>query len=280
MWMTPPEYLVLDIETAAGEPTEAEAWMRTVWSPNPNWKPATIGERFLQALEQKKEQLALLDSSPIITVALKTPADLRVLHWLPVDAQEMAGVLLERTPDQKALLERTAQYLAACSQETVLVGHNLLHFDLPKLRQGMLRHGVRLPTALVDRDHPVYDTMREWSRFTLDDRQYVSLAELAETMGLVEHKAIISGAMVPEMYAEGRWAELLAYAAADVLAQWQVFLRMTGQLESEAPLPEAAGHSLPVAPSVPAAERENMDNVEDVERLMQEFISCCERSLS
>lgn len=276
MWMTPPAYLVLDIETAAGEPTEAEAWMRTVWSPNPNWKPATIGERFLQALEQKKEQLALLDSSPIITVALKTPADLRVLHWLPVDAQEMAGVLLERLPDQKALLDRTAQYLAACSPETVLVGHNLLHFDLPKLRQGMLRHGVRLPTILVDRDHPVYDTMREWSRFTLDDRQYISLAELADVLGLPEHKAIISGAMVPEMYQQNRFAELLAYAAADVLAQWHVFLRMTGQLESEAPLPEAAGPSLPVAPSVPA----NMDNVEDVERLMQEFISCCERSLS
>lgn len=280
MWMTPPEYLVLDIETAAGEPTEAEAWMRTVWSPNPNWKPATIGERYLAALETKKERLALLDTAPIISVALRTACDCRLIHWLNIDDAVIAGVPLERTPDQKALLERTAQYLAACSQETVLVGHNLLHFDLPKLRQGMLRHGVRLPTILVDRDHPVYDTMREWSRFTLDDRQYISLAELADVLGLPEHKAIISGAMVPEMYQQNRFAELLAYAAADVLAQWQVFLRMTGQLESEAPLPEAAGHSLPVAPSVPAAERENMDNVEDVERLMQEFISCCERSLS
>jgi len=229
MWMIPPQYVVLDIETIAGDPTEAEEWMRRVWAPNPNWKPGTIGQRFLDALEKKREQLALLDSAPIISLALRTPSDCRLLHWLDFEEPAVSGVPLERCQDQTAMLRRAAEYFALCSPETVLVGHNVLRFDLPKLRLGMLRHDIALPQCLVWRDQPVFDTMREWSRFTLDERQYVGLAELLETCGLVDHKKLASGAMVPELYREGRYAEIVAYAIADVLAEWNLFLRMTGQ---------------------------------------------------
>lgn len=229
MWILPPEYVVLDIETIAGEPTEAEDWMRRAWSPNPNWKPATIGSRFLEVYEKKQEQLALLNSAPIITVALHTPADCRVIHWLPCEDSAIAGVPAERCTDQAAMLARVAEYLRMLSSETLIVGHNILRFDLPKLRYAMIRHGVSLPPCLVWREQPVYDTMREWSRFTLDDRQYVPLAELLEICGLPNHKQIAQGAMVPELYEQRQYKEIVAYAIADVISEWSLFLRMTGQ---------------------------------------------------
>ena len=77
---TPYIHFCLDIETANSEPTEAERWMRQAWAPAANWKPATIGERYLEMLAKKKERLALLDTSPIIAVGIKTDRDLRCLH--------------------------------------------------------------------------------------------------------------------------------------------------------------------------------------------------------
>lgn len=248
-WMVPPEYVVLDIETIAGDPVEAEEWARRSWSPNRQWKPATIGQRYLEVLEKKEEQLALLDGSPIISVALRTPTDLCVLHWLPVQDASIAGARLEAAPDQPTMLRRLRDYLSCCGPETTLVGHNILRFDLPKLRRAIIAAGLRLPICLVDRDQPVYDTMREWSRFSLDERPFVGLGEVLEVLGLPSLKEICDGAQVPELYRQGRFQEILAYAVADVLAQWQAFLWMTGQaadrLAASLPPPApAGGHEL------------------------------------
>jgi len=286
-WLVPPEYVVLDIETTAGDPTEAEEWMRRAWAPSPKWKPATIGSRFLDAYEKKQERLALLDTAPIISVTLLTAADFRVLHWLPCDGDAAPGVPAERLADQTAMLRRAAEYLGSCDADTVLVGHNVLKFDLPKLRQAMIRHAVALPACLVWRDHPVYDTMREWSRFTLDDRQYIGLGELLETCGLIDPKQVVSGAMVPELYAQERYREILAYAVADVLAESALFRRMTGRSVGEAADPHRAeaeaaarevaagpnGTTPTVAEAAEAATAVDTKAVDTTEALIKEFQS-------
>lgn len=240
-WFVPPEYCVLDIETVNGEPTEAEAWARLAWSPSKTWKPATIGERYLEVVAKKEQQLALLDTAPIISVAVRTEADCRVLHWMPTYEPRIGAAAIERCASETAMLARLCGYLAACSPESLLVGHNVLHFDLPKLRRAMLRLGIRLPDALVWRDQPVFDTMREWGRFTADDRQYIGLGELLDACGLPNHKDLAGGAMVPDLYAAQRYSEILAYAVADVLAEAALFLRMTGRLPATAFGHEATG---------------------------------------
>jgi len=92
--------------------------------------------------------------------------------------------------------------------------------------------------------------MREWSRFTLDDRQYIGLGELLALLGVEHQKTVVSGPMVPELYQQGRWPEILAYAAADVLAVWQIFLRMTGQ--TECPMAQQSSHT--AAPQIEASD--------------------------
>jgi len=255
-WMLPPNYLAFDIETIAGEPTEAEEWMRRTWAPNPKWKPATIGSRFLDAYQKKLERLALLDTAPIISLAMRTEADCRVIHWLPIDEQQIAGAALERCADQAAMLYRVQEYLDQCTPETVLIGHNIRHFDLPKIRHAMLRRGVRLPQCLVAHDQPIFDTMMEWNRYTLDERPMISLSDVLDVCGLVNHKQIAEGAMVPELYEQGEYVTILTYAVADVVAEWSLFLRMTGQAGDGSPalqqqarkvMDNSAGNPTPVA---------------------------------
>ena len=250
MWIAPPQHLTLDIETTAGDPAEAEASLRRTFAPNANWKPATIGERYLEALEKKRERLALLDTAPIISVALRTEADCRLLHWMPIDDQQIAGVPLERLADQRSMLLRLREYLLVCGPETVLVGHNLRHFDLPRLRLAMIRHGLCLPPCLADPEQPTYDTMSMWRYFSLEEKQMTSLEECLEAAGLTSHKAAMSGADVPEVYRQGDYQTVAAYAIADVLAQDALYLWMTGQAADR----DVVSEPVPAQPLEPTRE--------------------------
>ncbi len=235
MWLIPPQHVTIDIETVAGDPCEAEAALRRTFSPDSRWKPVTIGERYLQALEIKKERLALLDTAPIISVALRTEIDCRLLHCMALDEPSIAGVPLERLSDQRALLVRTRDYLAAVGPETIIVGHNVKHFDLPKLRLAMLRFGIQLPPCLVWPEQPVYDTMQMWRYFSVDEKPLISLEECLELASLISHKADVSGEDVPVLFKNKDYRTLAAYAIADVLAQDALYLRMTGQIPDQAP---------------------------------------------
>jgi len=227
-WIVPPQYLCLDIETISGDPCEAEEWVRRCWTPAKNWKPATIGARYLEMVAKKEERLALLDTCPIISIQLRTEADIRVLHWMPIEEERLSVAAVERCTDEAAMLARLAELLGSTDADTLLIGHNIRHFDLPKLRRAFLKHGIRLPACLVYRDQQVYDTMREWSRFTLDERKFIGLSELLEACGIPSHKDLLDGAHVPQLYEEGRYKEILVYAIADVICEWNVFLRLTG----------------------------------------------------
>lgn len=271
-WIVPPAYLVLDIETTSGDPVEAEAWVRRAWSPSRNWKPATIGERYLEAVARKEERLALLDTAPIISVALKTPSDCLVVHWLACDRSAFGTARLVRCRDQRAMLDVVAALLGACDAETILVGHNIRHFDLAKLRQAMLRSGVPLPPTLAWRDQPTYDTMREWSRFTLDDRQFIPLSELLECCGLDDHKQLADGAIVPDLHAAGRHEEILAYAVADVLAEEAVYLRMIGAAcGGHDVVEEAAAREVAAGPNGADAHAQTAPASDEIERILKQL---------
>ena len=239
-WLCPPTHLTLDIETIAGDLTEAEAALRRDFAPNPNWKAVTIGERYLEALEKKRERLALLDTAPIISVALRTPVDCRLLHWMPLEQSQLAGVPLERLADERSMLLRLREYLDACGPETILVGHNIKHFDLPRLRLAMIRYGLRLPVCLANPDHPIYDTMSMWHYFSVSEKAMISLEECLELAGLLNHKEVLSGADVPQLYKAGDFQTLAAYAITDVLAQDDLYLWMTGQAMDRPPGVSAA----------------------------------------
>lgn len=232
-------WLTLDIETIGGRPEDAERDMRMNWAPNPTWKPDTIGKRYLEMLEKKRERLALIDGSRVVSVALRSnpeAAQTRVLHCLYVhDANAVGGALIEGFATEREMLAALRALLGAhVGDQTTLVGHNIADFDLPKLRMAYLRNGLALPACLAG-DQDIFDTMRVWGRkFSATRDPFVSLADVFEILGVESHKDLVDGSQVDQLYAEGKHDLLIKYNLLDVLAEDELFRRMTGQLDDAA----------------------------------------------
>lgn len=234
MWLLPPDYVVLDIETIGGDPSDAEAWMRRAWTPAANWKPETIGNRWVEAHSKKLERLALIDGSPIVSVSMKSPTGCFCVHHLNCDESVLAGAAVKRVGGERDMLLALREIMNSAGPDTTLVGHNVRRFDLPRLRRAYLKHGLQLPACLASLDHPLYDTMDKWSRFSQDERQFISLEECLQATGIPNHKTAVSGEDVARLYQSGEHQTLLTYAVVDVLVEEALFLRMTGQASDAA----------------------------------------------
>jgi hypothetical protein len=225
------EYVALDIETADARPEDVVAEFNRTWTPDRRWKPDTIGERYLRALEARQEKAALCDSSPVVAVSLKLGAEVRVLHAMRAEPPRvLEGAHIEGFGNERELLVALRVLLDPLPPDVPLVGHNVLGFDLPKLRRAFIRAGLRAPECFLLREWPVFDTMREARRYTLrGDSFFLSLEELAGELGLSTHKGLIDGARVPELVRAGDVETVCRYAALDVLAEAEVFEVLTGQ---------------------------------------------------
>lgn len=231
--LNPPfEWLVIDIETDQARPEDVEAWVRNTWAPSPGWKVETAAKRYMERLEKQKELAALIDQSPIRVVSLKSPTETRVLHDLyQHPPKSEAGALVESFTDEAGMMRALAGLLETrTSPETILAGHNIIHFDLPKIRRSMLANGVPLPAILAAKSVEVFDTMVEWGRrFSLSGSAFTSLDVVLESLGLASHKSACDGSKVGELIAAGEFDTLIKYALLDVAAETDVFLKMTGR---------------------------------------------------
>jgi hypothetical protein len=106
----------------------------------------------------------------------------------------------------------------------LLVGHNLLNFDLPFIHQRCLVHGMKMRPALdlsSFRIACVFDTMHFW---WLGAKKHVSLDEMLWAMGLESSKtATADGSRVFEMYHAGRLEEIRDYNLRDIRATRRAF---------------------------------------------------------
>ncbi len=238
-------YCVLDIETGHASQDVIDAAVGR-WKPAPNvTKPETIEAQRKKAAVKIAEKSALLDGSPIICVVAAMPyratlfngADGKDYQIPGAGFAEMmacadSGINLERN----MLIALRHWAAAVLSAETILVGHNLIGFDLPRLRAAYLRHRLLMPQFLnpirAEGPQPVFDTMREFPRYFTADRhgeKFISLAEVADRLGIPQAKEIVSGADVPDLHAAGKIKEILTYCLVDVLATRAIYLLLSGQ---------------------------------------------------
>lgn len=226
------EWICLDIETTAGRPESADEWMRRQWSPSPNWTPDTIGKRYKEAYEKKLAKLALLDAAGIAVIALQTPQQRVLLHWIG-ESDHLATERDEtfvRFHDEKTMLIYFREYLREwAGDQTLWIGHNIRAFDLPRLRLAFLRNGLQIPPALASHQ-PHYDTMREFCRnFSVERSEMVGLSEVLDKLGMVNHKGVVEGSQIDELIAQGEVETILRYAALDVQAEAKLALRLMGK---------------------------------------------------
>ncbi len=257
--MQPDNYLVLDIETGYA-PDEVVSDMIKQWEPPSNIKdPEKLQARLDAYTQEAKSKSALTDSAPIISIAINGQVGINkaayVLHSmgvnLPMPALEAMGVQVVGFDTEAVMLSGLTAILdAIANPETVLVGHNLVSFDLAKLRNRMVRSKAKLPAALrpnPDENQPVYDTMRhaKWFSIEAGNSPFFSFKKLEAALGLSNagHKSIMSGAEVPAKHAEAMAAHaagntqqyqelatlIVAYNWQDVVQEEKAFRLMTGR---------------------------------------------------
>lgn len=228
--LAPARYLVIDTETGDAS-EEAVASALDGWKPPKNWKAETVAAKKAELAEKASDKAALLDASPILCAAIKSESMAVVLNGMDETAPPVPGWLCLPCGDERhllialrTLLDNTA---GECSQ---IVGHNVLGFDLPKIRNAYLRHRLRLPLALGDQDQPVFDTMRQIRFFSMEnsDERFVSLDTVARVLSIQQPKQVITGADCPRLYREGRIAEILTYCCLDVATTERAYRLMTG----------------------------------------------------
>ena len=220
-------YLAIDIETAPA-PDEAIDTLMADWKPPGNVKdPAKIEARRVEAEEKAQEKASLLDASPIICIGYGH-TDASVIHTLDHAA------LYDGFGQESRMLDEFADCLAmACSSGTEIVGHNLLGFDLPKLRLAYIRHGIPIPPVLCyrpDRRQPVYDTMLNFRYFSTEHNQdrFCSLELVCHTLGVEYDDGGLKGKDVAAAYEEGRHDEIIRHCHADIATTIKVYRAMTG----------------------------------------------------
>lgn len=113
----------------------------------------------------------------------------------------------------------------------IIVGHNILGFDLPFLYHRSMICGVK-PTRMLLNGKPweiadyIYDTMDRWQMGKF--RDFVGLEELALAFGFdCPKKGAVHGANLPEALLAGKHEEIREYCLKDVLCVRELYYKMT-----------------------------------------------------
>jgi 3'-5' exonuclease len=110
----------------------------------------------------------------------------------------------------------------------VIVGHNIISFDLPFLYKRSVINRVSPSVELCFaryRSRPLFDIMCEWNKW--DMRKFISLDELARILGLESSKqGGIDGAHVYDRFCEGCHQEIADYCMRDVRLTREIYYRM------------------------------------------------------
>lgn len=142
--------------------------------------------------------------------------------------------------DEAETLQKFWNYLQLVNFDTsrdLIVGHNILGFDLPFLHHRSMICAVKPSRELLNGkpwEIAVYDTMEKWQMGKF--REFVGLEELALAFGLnCPKKGAVNGGNLLAAFSDGRHEEIREYCLKDVLCTRALYYRMTFQT-----LPEIA----------------------------------------
>lgn len=235
----PSTIVCLDIETAHASQEAIDNAVSMYKAPS-NIKD---GEK-IEAAEERyaekiKEKDALLDASPIACISARTDKTEEVFSAMDKkNHDKKRGFFIAPKSECEMLIDFRDWMDSVTDENTVLIGFNIMAFDLPRLRAAFVRHHIRLPQVLTPRildaeRQSVIDVMVMFLRgFTADKYglKHISLREVERRLGLPEYKNKISGAEVPEMVKRGEFKEVLVYCSVDTGSTLAAYRIMTSSL--------------------------------------------------
>jgi len=114
-------------------------------------------------------------------------------------------------------------------QRDVVIGHNVMDFDLPFIYQRSWVHGIQPSAELCFaryRSQPLYDTMREWAKW--NQKRCISLRDLAKALQVDAAKLDgMSGDQVYDLFRAGAHERIVRYCLQDVEVVRAIYRRMT-----------------------------------------------------
>jgi hypothetical protein len=145
-------------------------------------------------------------------------------------------------PDESIILAEFWDFILGFSTSSdLIIGHNIMDFDLPFIVQRSIIKGVR-PT--VDfyfgkyRNQPIFDTMRVWDCWKWGGA--TSLKKLAYALKLENPKAGgIDGSNIFEAFTKGRFEEIYKYCMRDVKVTRNAWRKMNFTYPAEKSEPMA-----------------------------------------
>ncbi|MBU2028659.1 ribonuclease H-like domain-containing protein [Patescibacteria group bacterium] len=140
------------------------------------------------------------------------------------------GYAIDNNPTECLCEENEAEMLRKfwelARDADLFIGHNILDFDLRFIYQRSIVNKV-LPSADLNfaryRNYPIYDTMREWVKWSMNS---VGLEHLALALGIPSPKDGIDGSQVFDFYQKGKIKEIAEYCQRDVETTRAVYKRM------------------------------------------------------
>ena len=193
-------------------------------------------DRYLEDIAAEEERVYQLGSLAATSGRILSIA----VHVGPVPGFEVEGLTNDQSEhafgidadgneqdEAKALkdfLALMADFDAECD---LVVGHNIIGFDLPFIFQRCLANNIAVKPFIDLSEfhvHGVYDTMRAW---WLGGRNRVALDDIAWALGIESSKTSeVEGSRVFELYQAGKLAEIREYNLNDVRVTRKVYERM------------------------------------------------------
>lgn len=217
--------LTFDIETVPGQaPGLRDEIAATIKPPAVLKSEKSIAEWHAESKAQAIEdawQKTALDGGLGQIVCIGYAVDDEPVQTIVVDDLSPEG-------EEDALLEFRSVlhglYRGTSGSRPVIVGHNVIGFDLPFLWRRCVIRGVQWPFWLPRNPKPwsdqVADTMVMWA----GDRDRISLDKLCRLLGLPGKSG--SGLDVWPMAQAGKWADIARYCAVDVERTRDCYRRM------------------------------------------------------
>jgi hypothetical protein len=230
----PAQWLCLDIETGDA-PDAAIAAAIANWKAPSNWKPETVEAKHTEAAEKIRDKAALLDASPLLCVVIKTDRDNVVFNGMSETGNVPDWETVSCGSEKNMLLKLRSWLDRMTTPETLIVGHNLRNFDLPKLRNAFVRHRLQLPEILkprlrLEEKAETVDTAALFKTYSMENRDnlFISLDTVAIGLGIERPKQVISGDEVPKLHRNGQFEPILIYCAIDVATTARAWQLMSG----------------------------------------------------
>ena len=169
---------------------------------------------------EKNDKPAAIEEAIAKTALDGTYGHVCCIGWAIDDGQIVTTSATDAKSERNALSHFIATLTGSLGanpfrEPPVIVGHNVIGFDIRFLWQRAIILGVKMPHWFPRDPKPwggdVFDTMTAWA----GQRGTIGLDRLCQALG-IPGKDDIDGSMIGQMWAEGRRDEITSYCAADV----------------------------------------------------------------